>query len=151
MRAVLQRVSAAEVRVSGVTVGEIGSGLVVLLGVAGSDTEADATAIATKVRSLRIFGDHEGHMNLGIDDVGGSVLLVSQFTLLAGVRKGRRPSFADAAEPEEATRLIDMVATQLRHSGLEVATGEFGAHMEVALVNDGPVTIIIETSDGAIR
>jgi len=139
------------VRVSGDIVGEIGIGLVVLLGVADVDMEADAVAVARKIGSLRVFSDEGGRMNLGVGDVGGSVLLVSQFTLLADVRKGRRPSFTAAAAGDEADQLIEIVATHLRDSGLEVATGEFGAHMEVALVNDGPVTIIIETEGGSIQ
>ena len=141
----------AEVRVSGGIVGEIGPGFVVLLGVAAGDTEADAAAIATKIGGLRVFSDDEGRMNLDLADVGGAVLLVSQFTLLADIRKGRRPSFVAAADPEHAARLVHEVAMRLRGAGLEVATGEFGAHMEVELVNDGPVTVVIDAGGGLVR
>ena len=141
----------AAVRVSGGIVGEIGPGFVVLLGVAAGDTEADAAAIATKIGGLRVFSDDEGRMNLDLADVGGAVLLVSQFTLLADVRKGRRPSFVAAADPEHASRLVNEVEMRLRGAGLEVATGEFGVHMKVELVNDGPVTIVIDAGDGSIR
>ena len=151
MRAVVQRVSMAEVRVSGRIVGEIASGFVVLLGVAAGDTERDAAAIAAKIGGLRVFSDNEGRMNLDLAGVGGSVLLVSQFTLLADVRKGRRPSFVAAADPEHAARLVHEVAMRLRGAGFEVATGEFGAHMEVELVNDGPVTVVIDAGGGLVR
>ncbi len=150
MRAVIQRVSSAEVRVGGSVVGEIPSGFVVLLGVAIGDGEAEATAIAAKIAGLRVFADDAGRMNLDLSEAGGSVLLVSQFTLLADLRKGRRPSFVAAADSEDATVLVDLVATLLRERGLEVAEGEFGAHMEVDLVNDGPVTIVVDAVDGSI-
>ncbi len=150
MRAVVQRVLSAKARVSGVVIGATGTGFVVLLGVSADDTDADAAAMAAKIGGLRVFGDDQGRMNLGIDEVDGSVLVVSQFTLLADVRKGRRPSFATAAEPEKAARLVEAVSVRLRQAGLDVATGEFGAHMEVDLVNDGPVTIVIETRAGSI-
>ena len=150
MRAVIQRVSSAEVRVAGSVVGEIADGFVVLLGVAVGDGEADAEVMAAKIAGLRVFADDEGRMNLDLSEVGGSVLLISQFTLLADLRKGRRPSFVAAADPEDATRLVDVVVRLLRERGLEVAEGEFGAHMEVELVNDGPVTIVIDAVDGSI-
>lgn len=151
MRAVVQRVSAAVVRVEGEPVGAIDAGFVVLLGVARGDGAAEADAIAAKIAGLRVFADDRGRMNRSVADVGGSVLLVSQFTLLAEVRKGRRPSFGGAAQPEEADHLVARVETRLRDEGLRVATGVFGAHMEVELVNDGPVTIVIDAVDGAIR
>jgi D-tyrosyl-tRNA(Tyr) deacylase len=150
LRAVIQRVSNAEVRVAGSVAGEIADGFVVLLGVAVGDGEADAEVMAAKIAGLRVFADDEGRMNLDLSEVGGSVLLISQFTLLADLRKGRRPSFVAAADPEDATRLVDVVVRLLRERGLEVAEGEFGAHMEVELVNDGPVTIVIDAVDGSI-
>ena len=160
MRAVIQRVSKAEVRVSETTVGEIDRGFLVLLGIATADTERDAAAIAGKIAGLRVFQDDADKMNLDLAAVDGAVLLVSQFTLIADVRKGRRPSFVGAADPEEAARLAAvaaragtdaiMVAAQLSDAGFEVASGEFGAHMEVSLVNDGPVTIVIDSTDGSI-
>ncbi len=150
MRAVIQRVSKAEVRVSEVTVGEIERGFLVLLGIAAGDTARDAAAIATKIGGLRVFPDETGRMNIDLAAIGGAVLLVSQFTLIADVRKGRRPSFVGAADPEEAALLVGEVAMHLNAAGFEVATGEFGAHMEVSLVNDGPVTIVIDSIDGSI-
>ena len=150
MRAVVQRVSRARVTVSGEIVGEIGPGLAVLLGVAGGDTGAEAAAMAAKVAGLRVFSDDAGKMNLSVGDCGGSVLLISQFTLLADVRKGRRPSFTAAARPAEAEELVDAVAGHLIESGIPVATGRFGAHMEVDLCNDGPVTIVIDAADGRV-
>jgi len=150
MRAVVQRVSAAHVRVGGATVGSIESGLLVLLGARRGDTPADGDAIARKIEGLRVFRDDEGRMNLSVSEAGGSILLVSQFTLLADVRKGRRPSFVDAADPAAADELVDHVGERLREAGLTVATGRFGAEMEVSLVNDGPVTIVIDTVDGSV-
>lgn len=150
MRAVVQRVSRAEVRVDGRPVGAVGSGLVVLVGVTFGDTEADAMALADKIAGLRIFADEKGAMNLSVSEVGGSALVVSQFTLYADARKGRRPSFTAAASPEVARALIDVVVSRLEEAGLVVATGEFGALMEVDLVNRGPVTIILETRDGRV-
>jgi D-tyrosyl-tRNA(Tyr) deacylase len=144
-------VSAASVRVDGSDVASIGSGFLVLIGVAAEDTGDDAVAVATKIAGLRVFPDDAGRMNHDLKDVGGAVLLVSQFTLLADVRKGRRPSFTDAAQPEHAVPLIDAVADTLRTHGVSVEMGSFGAHMEVELVNDGPVTIVIESVGGAIR
>jgi D-tyrosyl-tRNA(Tyr) deacylase len=145
MRAVVQRVSRASVRVDSKTVGEIGSGLVVLLGVATEDTPEAAEYIAEKVASLRIFPDAEGKMNLSISDFRGDVLAVSQFTLFGDVRRGRRPSFIGAARPEHAVPLYDRFVQLLRARGLRVECGIFGAMMEVDLVNDGPVTILIDS------
>ncbi|GBC95700.1 D-aminoacyl-tRNA deacylase [bacterium HR16] len=145
MRAVLQRVSHAEVTVEGKQVAAIGRGYVVLLGVTHGDGESDARYIADKIASLRLFEDEAGKINLGITDIGGEVLVVSQFTLYADCRKGRRPSFTDAAPPEVADRLYQRVAEMLREAGLPVQTGVFGAHMQVALVNDGPVTILLDS------
>ena len=151
MRGVVQRVSAASVTVDGDTVGEISSGLVVLVGVEDGDTEADAISLADKIVGLRIFADDEGKMNRSVVEVGGSMLIVSQFTLLADVRKGRRPSFVRAAQPDVADPLVRTVADRVVGHDVPVATGEFGAHMHVSLVNDGPVTILIETDGGRIR
>jgi D-tyrosyl-tRNA(Tyr) deacylase len=145
MRAVLQRVSRAEVSVDGERVASIGRGYLVLLGVTHTDDEADARYIADKIASLRLFEDEAGKINLGITDIGGEVLVVSQFTLYADCRKGRRPSFTDAAPPEMADRLYRRVAEILREAGLPVQTGVFGAHMQVSLVNDGPVTILLDS------
>lgn len=145
MRVVLQRVSRAEVTVNGERVASIGRGYLVLLGVTHTDDESDARYIADKIASLRLFEDESGKINLGITDIGGEVLLVSQFTLYADCRKGRRPSFTDAAPPEMADRLYQRVAEMLREAGLPVQTGVFGAHMQVALVNDGPVTILLDS------
>lgn len=145
MRAVLQRVSSAAVVVEGQTVGEIGPGLLVLLGVEGGDGEADAVSLADKTAQLRIFEDSGGKMNLSVADVRGGLLVVSQFTLLADCRQGRRPSFTGAAPPEEANRLYERFIARLREQGLPVATGIFQASMEVRLVNQGPVTILLDT------
>ncbi len=145
MRAVLQRVSQAAVTVQGERVASIGRGYLVLVGVTHTDSESDARYIADKIASLRLFEDDAGKINLGITDVGGEVLLVSQFTLYADCRKGRRPSFTDAAPPDMAERLYLRVAEMLREAGLPVQTGVFGAHMHVSLVNDGPVTILLDS------
>lgn len=146
MRAVLQRVSSARVTIEGTTTGEIGRGLLVLLGVAQTDTEADAQWLAAKIAALRIFEDDEGKMNRSVVDVVGGILVVSQFTLFASTRKGTRPSFNDAAKPELAIPLYEAFN---RHAsaalGRPVATGRFAAKMDVALVNDGPVTLVIDT------
>jgi D-tyrosyl-tRNA(Tyr) deacylase len=123
---------------------------VVLLGVAAGDSEADAEVMAAKIAGLRVFADANGKMNLDVAAVGGSILLVSQFTLLADVQKGRRPSFVGAAQPDVARQLVETVASRLIGAGLNVQHGEFGAHMEVELVNDGPVTIVIESVNGSI-
>lgn len=145
MRAVVQRVSAASVTVEGRKVGSIGPGLLVLLGVARGDTEKDGEYLAEKLAGLRIFEDEEEKMNRSVAQIGGSILLVSQFTLYGDVRHGRRPSFTQAAPPEEANRLYEDLAQKLRDKGMTVETGQFQAHMEVALVNDGPVTILLDS------
>ncbi len=145
MRIVLQRVSEASVTVEGERISEIGFGLLLLVGVAQADGEAEADWLAEKIAGLRIMGDEEGKMNRSVTDVGGAVLAVSQFTLLADTRKGKRPSFIGAARPEEAERLFDHFCERLRAAGVDrVETGRFGAMMSVALVNDGPVTIVLE-------
>ena len=145
MRIVLQRVREASVTVEGVRISGIGAGLLLLVGVAGGDGEAEADWLAEKISGLRIFRDQENKMNLSVRDVGGGVLAVSQFTLLADTRKGKRPSFVNAAQPEKAEPLFDYFCERLRQAGLApVETGRFGAMMDVALVNDGPVTIVLE-------
>lgn len=150
MRAVVQRVSEASVSVDGTTVGAIGTGLVVLVGASTTDTGADAAALAAKVVGLRVFrGDGSG-FDRSVVDVGGSVLVVSQFTLHADVRRGRRPSFTRAAGGDEAEPLYETFVAELRATGVPVETGVFGAMMSVALVNDGPVTLVVETSDGRV-
>ncbi|MHB8859253.1 MAG: D-aminoacyl-tRNA deacylase [Thermoleophilia bacterium] len=145
MKAVIQRVSRAKVSVGGAVKGEVGRGLLVLLAVAGGDDSGDAAFIAGKVARLRIFPDGQGLMNRSVAAVGGAILAVSQFTLLGDTRKGNRPGFGRAAEPALAERLYREVVDELRSTGIEVQTGEFGAMMEVELVNDGPVTIILES------
>jgi D-tyrosyl-tRNA(Tyr) deacylase len=145
VRAVLQRASEASVRVDGEIVGRIGPGLVVLLGVGQADTERDADFLADKVINLRIFPDEAGQMNRSVLDMGGGLLVVSQFTLMGDARKGRRPSYIEAASPEEAHRLYSHFVERLRPSGLEVATGVFRAMMDVSLVNQGPVTILLDS------
>jgi D-tyrosyl-tRNA(Tyr) deacylase len=147
VRALLQRTTGARVRVAGHVVGEIGSGLVVLLGVGPDDDEAVATGLARRVTELRIFDDAEGRTNLSLMDVGGEALVVSQFTLYADTRRGRRPGFTGAAPPEQAERIYLGFAAALRELGLRVATGRFGAVMDVELVNDGPFTIWLDTAD----
>ena len=145
MRAVVQRVTAARVEVAGAVVGTIGRGFLVLLGVAQGDTAADAAYLAEKTASLRVFEDAAGKMNLALQEVGGAVLAVSQFTLLGDARKGNRPSFVAAAPPGEASTLYEEVAALLRARSVPVATGVFRAHMEVELVNDGPVTLLLDS------
>lgn len=147
MRALLQRTSGARVRVGDEIVGEIGGGLVVLLGVGPDDDESIADALANRVTGLRIFDDAAGRTNLSLIDVGGAVLVVSQFTLFADTRRGRRPGFTAAAAPELAERLYLRFAATLRELGVEVAMGRFGAVMTVELVNDGPFTIWLDTAD----
>ena len=147
MRALLQRTSGARVRVDGAVIGEIERGLVVLLGVGPADDESLADALARRVTELRIFDDEAGRTNLSLIDVGGAALVVSQFTLYADTRRGRRPGFTGAAAPELAKRLYLRFAAALRKLGVEVATGQFGAVMEVELVNDGPFTIWLDTDD----
>ncbi len=144
MRALLQRVSSAAVTVDGRVVGAIERGFVVLLGVTHRDREAEAAWLARKVAGLRLFEDEQGKMNRALADVQGSVLLVSQFTLYGDARKGRRPSFTDAARPEQAEPLVDYFGAVLREQGLTVATGVFGAVMQLTIHNDGPVTLILE-------
>jgi D-tyrosyl-tRNA(Tyr) deacylase len=147
VRALLQRTSDARVRVGGDVVGEIGAGLVVLLGVGPDDDESVADGLARRITELRIFDDAEGRTNLSLVDVGGSVLLVSQFTLYADTRRGRRPGFTGAAAPELAERLYLRVAAALHALGVVVATGRFGEVMAVELVNDGPFTIWLDTAE----
>jgi len=146
MRAVVQRVSRAEVRVEGRVTGAIGAGLAVLLGVAEGDDEDAARFVADKVAALRVFQDADGKMNRAVAEVGGGVLVVSQFTLLGDVRKGNRPSFSAAAAPEVADALYQRFCALLREKGLHVGTGVFRAHMDVELVNDGPVTILLDSA-----
>ncbi len=143
MRAVCQRVSEARVRVDGAVVGEIGHGWLVLLGVGPSDDAATAARLADKIVGLRVFEDEHGKMNRSVLDVGGAVLLVSQFTLYADTSRGRRPGFTGAAPPTLAEPMVEQVAGLIRERGLTVETGRFGAHMAVELTNDGPVTIIL--------
>jgi D-tyrosyl-tRNA(Tyr) deacylase len=145
MRALLQRVTEARVTVDQVISGEIGKGLLVLLGVSKLDTEADAEFVAQKVLHLRIFEDGHGKMNRSLLDTGGAMLVVSQFTLYGDCRKGRRPSFDDAAPAEQARALYEYFVEATRRAGLRVETGIFQAHMRVSLVNDGPVTVLVET------
>jgi D-tyrosyl-tRNA(Tyr) deacylase len=146
MRACIQRVQEAKVTVEDAVVGEIGPGMLVLLGVASGDAEADARWMADKIAGLRIFEDDDGKMNLGLSESGGAMLVVSQFTLLGDCRKGRRPSFVDAAPPELAESLYETFVAAVRSRGIAVATGRFRAQMLVSLVNDGPVTLIVETA-----
>jgi D-tyrosyl-tRNA(Tyr) deacylase len=148
---VLQRVSQASVAVDGETVGQIGQGWLVLLGVGHADTSAIASALADKVAGLRCFEDADGKTNLSILDVGGAVLLVSQFTLYADTSRGRRPGFSNAAAPEVANTLVESFGEGLRGHGLTVETGRFGAHMQVSLVNDGPFTIVLDSDAPVAR
>ncbi len=145
MRAVVQRVTKASVEVAGKTVGRIDTGLVVLLGVDKGDSLHDANYIAEKIVGLRIFPDDQGRMNFSVLDVGGSALMISQFTILGDVRKGRRPSFTDAADPKVADQLYEHCNQLLRQHGLTVATGVFRADMQVHLINNGPVTILLDS------
>jgi D-tyrosyl-tRNA(Tyr) deacylase len=144
MRALLQRVSRASVAVDGRVVGRIGRGYVVLLGVTHADGRAEAEWVAAKITGLRVFEDDAGKMNLSLSDVGGELLVISQFTLYGDARKGRRPSFTDAAAPQQAEPLVDLFVEFLREAGFTVATGVFGVHMDVEIYNDGPVTLLIE-------
>lgn len=148
MRAVLQRVTSASVEVDGKIVGRIQQGVMVLLGVAKDDDESDAKYLVDKIRSLRIFADEQGKMNRSLTEVGGGVLLVSQFTLLGRTANGRRPSFDGAAPSDLAKRLYEQIAVDLRVEGTSVETGVFAAHMKVALVNDGPVTFVVDSREG---
>lgn len=145
MRAVVQRVSRAQVTVGEEITGQIGPGYLVLLGVAEEDNQDDVIYLAAKIAGLRIFEDAEGKMNRSLADVGGAMLVVSQFTLLGDCRKGRRPSFVAAARPETANRLYESFVAEVRGLGIEVATGRFQQHMDVELVNDGPVTILVDS------
>jgi len=145
MRAVVQRVSRASVKVDGSTVGEIGAGLLLLLGVAQDDSETDADYLADKITGLRIFEDAEGKMNLSVLDTQGSVLAVSQFTLFGAVRRGKRPSFDAAARPEQAKKLYDYFVQRVRSAGARCETGTFQATMQVELANEGPVTILLDS------
>ncbi|GDY09196.1 MAG: D-tyrosyl-tRNA(Tyr) deacylase [Planctomycetota bacterium] len=145
MRAVVQRVSRASVTVTGEVVGQIGRGFLVLLGVEDGDRQDEAVYMAQKIAGLRVFEDAEGKMNLGLAEVGGAMLVVSQFTLLGDCRKGRRPSFIQAARPELADELYRAFCAEVRGQGIEVQTGRFQTHMDVELVNDGPVTLLIDS------
>ena len=145
MRAVIQRVAEARVSVGEEIVSGIGPGLCILLGIAVNDSEKDAEFLASKIGNLRIFADEQGKMNRSVRDIHGELLVISQFTLYSDCRKGNRPSFSAAAAPEPAKSLYDNFVQRLRHTELKVVTGEFRAHMKVALVNDGPVTLILET------
>jgi D-tyrosyl-tRNA(Tyr) deacylase len=145
MRAVVERVTEARVRIADETVGEIGAGLLVLLGVARDDFQEDADYLADKTINLRIFADEEGKMNLSLLDTNGAMLVVSQFTLCGDARKGRRPSYIDAAEPEKANALYEYFVERVRARGVKVETGVFQAMMKVGLVNDGPVTILLDS------
>ena len=147
MRAVIQRVSKASVTVEEKIVGQIGQGFLILLGIAHSDSEAEAAFLARKIAGLRVFEDGDGKMNLSLSEIGGAVLAVSQFTLYADTRKGRRPSFVDAARPEQAEPLYRRFCELLLAEGVPVEKGIFQATMQVALVNDGPVTILMDTSE----
>jgi D-aminoacyl-tRNA deacylase len=145
MKAVIQRVTRASVHVEGKIVGRVESGLLVLLGVAKGDGESDGRYLVEKIRTLRIFSDEQGKMNRSLADIGGSVLLVSQFTLLGRTANGRRPSFDEAAPPDAAKRLYEQVVAELRDQGTPVETGVFAAHMQVELLNDGPVTFVLDS------
>lgn len=150
MRVVIQRVSSARVTVESGAVGEIERGYVLLIGVARGDDQADVDTVVRKICEMRLFPDDTGRMNLSIEEVGGAVLVVSQFTLLAEMRRGRRPSYTDAADPTVAQPLVEAVCSGLVARGLAVERGVFGAHMQVSFVNDGPVTIILDVRDGQV-
>ena len=145
MRVILQRVTSASVVIDEACVGQIGLGYLILVGFTHDDTEADIDYMVEKVKNLRVFSDEDGNMNCSLCDVHGSILSVSQFTLYADARKGRRPSFINAMKPEEATKMYDLWNEKLRQAGIEVQTGIFGADMKVTLTNDGPVTICLES------
>jgi len=150
MRIVLQRVNRASVEVEGETTGQIGVGLLALVGVADGDTDDDARAAAAKIVGMRIFPDVEGKMNRSVADAGGAMLLVSQFTLLGDVRKGRRPAFTGAAAPDLAVPILETLAESIEATGVTVEHGRFGSHMVVDLVNDGPVTIVFDVTNGRV-
>ena len=145
MRAVVQRVASASVKVESEVVGQIERGFLVLLGVGTDDSDADAVTLAEKIAGLRVFEDDEGKMNLALNDVDGRMLVVSQFTLFGDCRKGRRPSFVDAARPEQAERLYESFVAEVQGQGVQVETGRFQTHMDVSLVNDGPVTLLLDS------
>ncbi|WP_314065696.1 D-aminoacyl-tRNA deacylase [uncultured Vagococcus sp.] len=147
MKVVLQKVSQASVSVDQQVIANVGLGLMLLVGVKTGDTEKDADYLANKISKMRIFEDSEDKMNLSVHDVKGEVLSISQFTLLANTKKGNRPSFTEAAKPDEATALYDYFNEKLRETGLSVSEGQFGAHMAVSLVNDGPVTIVLDSEN----
>ena len=147
MKALLQRVTSASVSVTGKVVGRIGQGLVALIGVASSDTRKDAQYLAQKAANLRIFTDEAGRFNLSALDINGELLIVSQFTLMADTRRGRRPSFTEAAPPAQAEELFECFVEEVRATGLKVATGRFQQYMQVEIHNDGPVTILLDSSD----
>ena len=147
MKALLQRVTSGSVSISGEVLGKINRGLVVFVGVASEDTEKDAQYLAQKIANLRIFADEQGKFNLSALDVNGELLVVSQFTLLADARKGRRPSFISAAPPEQALELFERFIAAVRNTGLKVETGRFQQYMQVKIVNDGPVTILLDSKD----
>lgn len=151
MKVLLQRVESASVRVNGEVVGRIGQGLVVFVGVAGGDSEKDARYLVQKIVNLRVFADDSGKFNLSSHDIQGELLLVSQFTLLADTRKGRRPSFVGAAPPDQAEELFQYFVAEAQGSGLKVATGRFQAYMQVEIHNDGPVTIMLDSRDAGIQ
>lgn len=150
MRAVAQRVTHAQVVVDDEVVGSIGPGILALVGAVDSDTPRDVSVLAEKLLSMRIFSDDAGKMNLSVRDTGGSVLVVSQFTLLADITKGRRPSFTAAAHREHASALIDHLVSLIAEQGVQVSSGQFGASMEVSLTNSGPVTFVIDVVDGRV-
>lgn len=147
MRVVIQKVSQASVQVAGETVGSIQKGFMLLVGVAKDDDEADVQYLTRKIANLRVFEDVEGKMNLALKDVGGAILSISQFTLLANTKKGNRPSFIEAADPAVGDEWYEKLNAALRAEGFEVQTGRFGAHMDVTLINDGPVTILIDSKN----
>ena len=147
MRAVIQRVHRASVTIAGEVVGAIGQGFVILLGVTHADGEAEADLLAHKIAGLRVFEDAEGKMNLALADVGGQALVVSQFTLYGDARRGRRPSFSAAARPDQAAPLVEYFIARLQAEGVPTQSGRFGAHMDVCLCNDGPVTLMLDTAD----
>lgn len=147
MKTVIQRVSSASVTIEGQVKGEIGAGFLVLLGITHEDTEKDVKWMVDKISGLRVFEDEEGKMNRSLEDVQGELLVVSQFTLYGDARKGRRPSFVNAARPETAIPLYEKFITMSREKGIKVETGEFGADMKVSLLNDGPVTLIIDSPE----
>lgn len=147
MKALLQRVTSAGVSIGGRETGRIGRGLVVFIGIASGDTERDVDYLVRKVAGLRIFADEEDRFNLSVADIKGELLLVSQFTLLADARKGKRPNFTDAAPPEPARQLFELFVQRARDTGLGVATGVFGGHMQVEIHNDGPVTIMLDSRE----